>query len=133
MRTFWSRAAGLLGLGHTDRELDDEVSFHLEMLAGEYMRRGMSAEDARAAARRNFGGVIQMKEDYRDQRGLPVVETFVQDARYGIRTLLRTPGFTLAALLTLALGIGANSAIFSVINAVLLRPLPFPEPEELVR
>lgn len=133
MRTFWSRAAGLLGLGHTDRELDDEVSFHLEMLAGEYMRRGMSAEDARAAARRNFGGVIQMKEEYRDQRGLPVIETFVQDARYGIRTLLRTPGFTLAALLTLALGIGANSAIFSVINAVLLRPLPFPEPEKLVR
>jgi len=93
----------------------------------------MSAEDARAAARRNFGGIIQMKEEYRDQRGLPVIETFVQDARYGIRTLLRTPGFTLAALLTLALGIGANSAIFSVVNAVLLRPLPFPESEKLVR
>jgi predicted permease len=133
MRALWSRVAGFLGLGHTDRELDDEVSFHLEMLTREYMRRGMSAQDAQAAARRHFGGVIQMKEEYRDRRGLPGVETFVQDARYGIRTLLRTPGFTLAALLTLALGIGANSAIFSVINAVLLRPLPFPESQNLVR
>jgi putative ABC transport system permease protein len=133
MRTLWSRVVGLFGLGHTDRELDDEVKFHLEMLAGEYMRRGMNAADARAAAQRNFGGVTQMKEDYREQRSVPVVETFIQDARYGIRTLLRTPGFTLAALLTLALGIGANSAFFSVINAVLLQPLPFPESAELVR
>jgi predicted permease len=133
MRTLWSRLAGFFGRRHGDGELDDEVDFHLEMLAQEHARRGMNADEARAAARRAFGGVTQMKEAYREQRSLPMIETALHDARYGVRTLLRTPGFTSAALLTLALGIGANAAIFSVVNAVLLRPLPYPEPNRILQ
>ena len=133
MRTVLLRLLGFLRGRRLDHELDDEVALHLELAKEEYVRRGMSEQEARAAALRNFGGVTQMKESYREQRGLPFLETFLHDARYGVRALLRTKGFTAAALVTLALGIGANSAIFSVVNAVLLRPLQYPEPERIVQ
>ena len=114
-----------------EHELDEELRSHLEMLIEENLGKGMSSEEARYAARRSLGAVEQMKEVYREQRGLPVIETLVQDLRYGLRMLLKNRGFTAVAVLTLALGIGANTAIFSLISVVMLRMLPVRGPERL--
>jgi len=126
------RLRALFSRDSVEQELDAELRFHIQREAEKYERQGLSHEAALRRARLEFGGVEQMKEASRDVRGTVRLESIVRDLRYAMRSLESRPAFTLTVIATLALGIGANTAIFTLVDALMLRPLPVPHPEQLV-
>ena len=128
-----ARLRALVDRRRQDDEFDAEIAAHLAMLTEDNVRRGMPRDEARRAALVRFGGPMQLKEQQRDDRGLPWLDATAQDVRYGLRALRRNPAFALVAIGTLAIGIGAGTAVFTIARAVLLRPLPYANPDRLVR
>ncbi len=132
IRILLSRILDLLFSGRRERRLEEEIRTHLDLLTDQYVAAGMSTAEAQQAARRSFGGVDQIKEAHRDQRGLPLVDAIGQDVRFALRLMRRNPGFAVTAVLVLGLGIGVNNMLFTILNAHTLRGLPIPRSDRVL-
>ena len=132
LRALWLRVRGMFGSGRVGGDFAAELESHLAMDVEDGVRAGLSREEARRQALIRLGGLEQAKIAQRERRGLPVVEALGRDVAYGVRTLRKNPGFAVVSILVIAIGIGANAALFTVVRSVLLRPLPFADPDRLV-